>query len=123
MADYGLGPFRVRPRGKFDPTTKYRFLDWVSYEGGSYLLINQDTLNEDGEIIGVLPTGQEESELWWQCIAEPGKEGPVADQYYGFTEITDGQWDYSVTDKITIPEDGVTTLNITNAYNGCCGVV
>jgi hypothetical protein len=123
MADYGLGPFRVRPCGNYNPATSYRFLDLVAYNGGSYLLINQDTLDDNADVIGVLPVGQDDSELYWQCIVERGEKGETADQYYGFIEVTDGQWDFSETDKITIPEGGVTTLNINNIYNGCCGVV
>lgn len=123
MADYGLGPFRVRPRGRYNPSATYRFLDLVAYDGGSYLLINKDTLDNNIDVVGVLPAGQDESELYWQCIVERGEKGETADQYYEFVEVTDGQWDFSVSDKIIIPEGGVPTLTINNAYNGCCGVV
>ena len=48
MAEYNLGPFRIRPMGIFDSSKSYRFLDLVAYNGGSYVCINMDTI--DGKI-------------------------------------------------------------------------
>lgn len=122
MADYNLGPFRIRPRGEFKSSESYRYLDLVTYNGGSYVCINLDTI--DGiAVTGVLPEGQASSESYWQCIAHKGDKGDTGDQYKNFITITDGLWDYSKSDKIIIPDNGSVNLAIINVYDGCCGVV
>lgn len=122
MADFNLGPFRIRPRGVFNANNSYRFLDLVFYNGGSYILINQNAI-DGNEISGILPAGSTNSEDYWQCIVERGEKGDTADQYPAFITVTDGNWDFSETDKIIIPEGANTILNITNIYNGCCGLI
>lgn len=122
MADYNLGPYRPRPRGEFVSSENYRYLDIVTYNGGSYICINLDTI--DGiAVAGVLPTGSVESELYWQALAEKGEKGDMADGYNSFITVSNGVWDFNNSDKIIIPENAPDTLEISNAYNGCCGVI
>lgn len=122
MPDYNLGPFRIRPRGEFISSEHYRFLDLVSYNGGSYLCCNMDTI--DGvAVTGVLPEGQTKSELYWQCLAHKGEKGDIGGSYNEFIEVTDGVWDFDRSDKIIIPESGSDDIQISNAYNGCCGII
>ena len=122
MADYNMGPFRISPRGEFDGTESYRFLDLVTFNGSSYLCINFDTI--DGTAcIGVAPSGQVQSPLYWQLIASRGEVGPTPDFYQGFMKVSNGIWDYERTDKIFIPSDATDELGIQNVYNGCCGII
>ncbi len=120
MSDFNLGPFRINFRGEFTPYFTYRFLDAVTYNGGSYICINKDTI--DGiAVTGVLPEGQPNSLLYWQCIAH---KGDIGDNIYdGFLSVTNGVWDYSKSDKIIIPDNGESTITINNVYNGCCGMI
>lgn len=121
MADNNLGVFRINPRGKYDSTASYRFLDAVSFEGGSYLCKNYDTI--DGTAcIGILPTGQPSSELYWMCLAEPGATGK-AELYQPFITVNDFIWNFDESDKIIIPQSGTGTLQINNVYDGCCGLI
>jgi hypothetical protein len=123
MADFNLGMFRPKPRGVFNSTTSYRYLDLVSYNGSGYICCNEDTI--DGiACIGVLPEGQSNSELYWMCIASKGDEGAAASSYPSFITVLDNLWNYEKSDKIIVPEnaeDG--TLDITNVYDGCCGII
>lgn len=124
MNTFDLGPFRVRPRGTFDPSKNYRYLDLVTYDGGSYICSNYDTI--DGvACIGVLPTGEANSEMYWQCVAERGEGGliEVEDLPIGTLEEGSAIWDFDVTDKLYIPEDFTQRLNIVHAYDGCIGVI
>ncbi len=124
MADYNLGPYRPRPRGEFDGTMNYLYLDIVRYHGSSYININLDTI--DGiACIGILPEGQNESELYWMPIAEKGEKGDTADAYTPYVVVDNNTWDYSQGDKIFIPEvdEDVSILDITNVYDGCCGII
>ena len=122
MADFNLGVYRPRPMGAFDPTENYRYLDIVTYDGASYININLDTI--DGvSCIGVLPTGQAESEAYWQCIAEKGDKGDTADFYTPYIQITNGTWNYSDGDKAYVPEECTSIISIINPYDGCCGVI
>lgn len=117
-----LGPFRIRPRGEFSSEAKYRFLDLVSYEGGSYLLINYDTIDGTAAI-GILPEGAHDSDAYWQCIAKRGEPGLIEVEYLPIGNLEDGIWDFDVTDKIYIEESFVDVLDITNVYDGCCGAI
>lgn len=122
MAEYNLGPFRIRPRGEFNPSENYRFLDLVTYNGGSFVCINMDTVDGTAAV-GILPEGESKSQLYWQCIAHKGDKGDIGG-YQNFIKIEDGIWDYSESDKIIIPDEcTINTLDITNVYNGCCGIV
>ena len=117
-----LGPYRLRPRGEFDPKASYRFLDWVTYQGSSYACINYDTI--DGTAcIGVLPEGGSNSELYWQCLAKRGEPGLIEVEYLPIGNLEDGVWDFDITDKIYVEESFVDTLKIINVYNGCCGAI
>ena len=121
--DHNLGPYRPRPRGVFNGETNYRYLDIVRYNGGSYINCNLDTV--DGvACIGILPTGEAQSELYWQPLAEKGDQGPTADYYTPFIQVTQGLWDYSQGDKIFIPSDATAdSIDIINPYDGCCGII
>lgn len=122
MSRQNLGPFRIRPRGIYNSSANYRFLDLVTYNGSSYLCINYDTI--DGTAVtGVLPYGEVGSDIYWQCIAHKGDKGDTGDFYSEYLIITDGYWDYSVSDKIIVPEYSNTTLTIDNVYDGCCGII
>lgn len=120
--EINLGPYRINPRGKFSSTEIYRFLDLVSYDGGSYVCINYDTI--DGTAcIGVLPKGSHNSEIYWQCIAERGEPGLIEVEYLPIGNIDNSIWNFDVTDKIYIEESFTDRLNIINVYDGCCGAI
>lgn len=123
MVDNNLGPFRINPRGNFDPNAQYRFLDSVFYNHSSYLCINYDTI--DGvSCIGVLPTGEERSDKYWTIMAE-GVKGDIAPQYDSFITLDSPDWDYRLSDKVYLADsfDEKATLNIRNVYDGCCGII
>ena len=61
--------------------------------------------------------------MYWQCIGSKGDKGDRGDAYIGFIEVLDGEWDYTESDKIVIPELGSDTLEINNVYDGCCGLI
>lgn len=117
-----LGPFRLRPRGEFSSEASYRFLDVVTYEGGSYWCINYDTIDGTAAI-GVLPEGAHNSEAYWQCIAKRGEPGLIEIEYLPIGNLEDGVWDFDITDKIYVEESFLDTLEITNVYDGCCGAI
>jgi len=121
--DINLGKYRVRPCGDFSPTKSYEYLDLVSYEGGSYICINYDTI--DGTAcIGVLPEGSQNSEEYWQCIAEKGDPGLLEAEYLPIGQLDDvGVWDFSITDKVYIAADFTKTLTISNVREGDCGAI
>ena len=122
MADWNMGVYRPRPRGNYNDTTEYTYLDIVRFEGASYININLDTI--DGiACIGVAPAGQPQSESYWQCLGEKGDKGDVADSYLPYITVEDGAWDYTIADKIFIPETAEDSLRIDNVYNGCCGII
>lgn len=75
-----LGPFRIRPRGEFSSTEKYRFLDLVSYNGSSYLCKNDDTIDGTGAI-SVLPAGAHNSDAYWMLSASRGEPGLIEVEY------------------------------------------
>ncbi len=124
MAEYDLGPYRVRPRGEFNNSTIYHYLDVVTYNGGSYICCNLDSIDHDSAV-GIKPVGDTvvDSTMYWQCIGSKGDKGDKGDTYIGFIEVLDGKWDYAESDKIVIPELGSDTLEINNAYDGCCGLI
>lgn len=122
MSDYNLGPYRIKPRGEFDPEANYIFLDLVTYDGGSYVCINYDTI--DGvACIGVLPEGEVRSASYWQCIAHKGDKGDTGDMYLPFKTVSNGNWNYNETDKIIVPANATTNIEIENVYDGCCGLI
>ena len=122
MADYNIGPFRMRPRGEYNKDTVYRFFDNVLYRGTSYCNINPDS-NDDDSCIGIPPEGAERSEVYWLPVALRGEKGETGDAYQSFVEVRNGSWDYNVSDKIYIPEDATEKIDILNVYNGCCGTI
>ena len=124
MADFNLGPYRIRPRGLYNPAIEYQYLDMVKYKGNRYLCVNLDCTDEVS-CIGVLPDGAPNSELYWDCIGEKGDKGDSPDIYTPFITLSDANWDFSKGDKCIIPEDASvgTKLNITNIYDGCCGLI
>ena len=71
-----LGNVSPNPRGEYDNSEAYEYLDLVSLGGGSYLC-----LAELGQkITGIAPEPGETTE-YWQCIAVPGE---ITEEY---TEI------------------------------------
>jgi hypothetical protein len=123
MADFNMGPFKPNPKGKYDPSAKYKYFDSVEFDGGWYLNINRDEV--DGiSCIGILPEGQAESELYWMCLCRRGNDGKSPDAYLPFITIDEtGIWDYSLSDKAIVPKELDTKLTINNAYDGCCGII
>ena len=117
-----LGPFRIRPRGEFSPDAQYRFLDLVSFNGGSYLCINYDTIDSTAAI-GILPEGAHNSEAYWQCIAKRGEPGLIEVEYLPIGVLDGNIWDFDITDKIYVEESFNGVLDITNVYDGCCGAI
>lgn len=118
MSDYNMGPYRVNPKGEFKNTRKYKFLDLVSYNGSSYI-----NIYKEGETQNILPIGEAASYEHWALSAEKGDQGERSETYDEFKSISDGVWDYLETDKIFIPSDGSDVLEISNTYNGCCGLI
>lgn len=117
-----LGPFRIRPCGEFSSERSYRFLDLVSYKGGSYLCNNYDTIDGTAAI-GILPTGAHNSEAYWQCVAEKGEPGLIEVEYLPIGNLEDGVWDFDITDKIYVDESYSDEIEIINVYDGCCGAI
>ena len=126
--EINLGAFRINPRGEFDPNQQYEFLDAVTYNGSSYLCINNDIIDGVSNI-GILPEGEQKSELYYMLLAHKGDQGDIAPHYESFITLEDRIWDYSKSDKIIIPEDMVfdeennIRLIINNVYDGCCGMI
>ena len=124
MADYNLGPYRLKPRGDYSGTTEYTYLDLVRYKGSGYVCCNEDLI--DGvSCIGIPPTGNTSSELYWMCMVDAGEAASASDyEYMGFITVDDMEWDYSEGDKIIIPETTSSSdLNISDVYDGCCGLI
>ena len=122
MADWNMGVYRPIPKGDYSDTTEYIFLNIVNFNGSSFINCNIDTV--DGvSCIGIAPEGMPESELYWQCIGHKGDKGDMADSYAPYLVIEDGTWDYSAGDKCIIPESAPNVLSISNAYDGCCGII
>ena len=111
MAVNNLGAFRLNPTGKFNPERQYEFLDMVEYEGSSYVCINDDIIDGVSNI-GIVPVGQEKSSLYYHLVAAKGDKGDIADKYDGFLKLDSNIWDYSLSDKVLIPEN--TTINSNN---------
>jgi len=122
MSNYNMGRFRPVPKGEFDPFERYEFLDFVYYDGSSYICINEDLV--DGvSCTGVLPVGQDESENYWQIYAAKGSKGDKVSAYTNFIEVgADGIWDFNESDKCILSVDAA-SLTIENAYDGCCGII
>ena len=123
-----LGAFRLNPKGEYDPREQYDFLDLVTYKGSSYVSINKDIIDGVANI-GILPVGEEKSPLYWALNASKGDTGPIAPHYDSFITLDSIVWDYSLSDKIIIPEDMKfedvlgKRLVIENVYDGCCGLI
>lgn len=135
-----LGPFRIRPRGEYNDTESYRFLDLVSYNGGSYLCSRYDTIDET-TCMGISP----EDTDYWMCIAEKGDTGSYEMEYLPIKTLTGNDtgkyieyiWDYNNplspnnTDKIRIDGDDKVDIDEkliikndnNNLYDGCCGSI
>ena len=117
-----LGPFRLNPRGEYDTATQYEVLDLVTYKGSSYVCINNDIIDGVSNI-GIPPEGHERSETYYQVIALRGDKGERAEKYDGFLKLSDGKWDYALSDKVIIKATDAVTLEISNVYDGCCGMI
>ena len=62
MATYNLGKFIMTPRGTYSSTATYNRLDFVLYQGSSYVCKSNNTLN-------VIPTNT----TFWQLLAQAGQ--------------------------------------------------
>ena len=121
--EYNMGPFKPNIKGDFDAVKNYEYFDMVYFNGSSYLNINRDLV--DGvSCTGVLPEGQAESELYWQCIAHKGDRGDNAIPYLPFIEIgSDGSWNFNLSDKAYLNNNIATSIDIQNIYDGACGIL
>ena len=62
-----LGNVSPNPRGEYDPSTEYEYLDLVSYQGGSYLCLAE----LGAKITGTAPEAGKNTECW-QMLTLPG---------------------------------------------------
>lgn len=126
--DTNLGPFRINPRGELDPNAKYKLLDLISYNGSSYLNINSDIIDGIASQ-GQLPDIGEPATKYYMLVAARGEKGESSNRYDSFSDLnmTTNDWDYSISDKITITDgsgyNNSKTINIANVYDGCCGAI
>ena len=66
-----LGNISLNPRGEYDDSAAYEYLDAVSYQGGSYFCLAE----LETTITGIAPDAGRNSEHW-QMIAAPGDMTP-----------------------------------------------
>ena len=66
-----LGNISLNPRGEYDDSAAYEYLDTVSYQGGSYFCLAE----LETTITGIAPDAGRNSE-YWQMIAAPGDMTP-----------------------------------------------
>ncbi len=66
-----LGNISLNPRGEYDSSAAYEYLDTVSYQGGSYFCLAE----LETTITGIAPDAGRNSEHW-QMIAAPGDMTP-----------------------------------------------
>lgn len=66
-----LGNISLNPRGEYDSSVEYEYLDAVSYQGGSYFCLAE----LETTITGITPDAGHNSEHW-QMIAAPGDMTP-----------------------------------------------
>ena len=66
-----LGNISLNPRGEYDNSAAYEYLDTVSYRGGSYFCLAE----LETTITGIAPDAGRDSEHW-QMIAAPGDMTP-----------------------------------------------
>lgn len=66
-----LGNISLNPRGEYDSSAEYEYLDTVSYQGGSYFCLAE----LETTITGIAPDAGRNSEHW-QMIAAPGDMTP-----------------------------------------------
>lgn len=66
-----LGNVSLNPRGEYDSSVEYEYLDAVSYQGGSYFCLAE----LETTITGIAPDAGRNSEHW-QLIATPGDMTP-----------------------------------------------
>lgn len=66
-----LGNISLNPRGEYDSSVEYEYLDAVSYQGGSYFCLAE----LETTITGIAPDAGRNSE-YWQMIAAPGDMTP-----------------------------------------------
>ena len=66
-----LGNISLNPRGEYDSSVEYEYLDAVSYQGGSYFCLAE----LETTITGIAPDAGRNSEHW-QMIAAPGDMTP-----------------------------------------------
>lgn len=123
MSETNLGAFRINPRGELNPNAKYKFLDAITYDGSSYLSINNDIIDGTA-VVSKLPTDVDANE-YFQVLARKGDKGDIADRYCGVMILNNTTWDYSQSDKVSIGTsyDISQPLVINNAYDGCIGMI
>lgn len=124
MSDTNLGPFRINPRGELNPSKQYKFMDLITYKGSAYLNINNDIIDGTASI-GQLPVGYDAPTKYYMLLCEKGDKGDIADRYDSFITINNNNWDYSKSDKIKLGTgyDNTKPINISNVYDGCCGMI
>lgn len=110
MATKILGKVVITPKGEFNEATTYQKLDVVSYQGSSYICLQETT--------GNLPTNTE----YWQLIAQKGTDGVDGKDGTNGIDGKDGQDGVSATIQIgTVTtleaEQNATVTNVGTSTN------
>lgn len=92
------------PKGEYDNTATYAVGDSVSYNGSSYIAIQQTT--------GNLPT----DETFWQILAEKGDTGPQGPQGTPGVAAEDFRQNFTISNWIG-PSSGFYTINFLHNLN------
>lgn len=86
-----LGKILLTPKGEYSKTTVYRNLDWVRYDGGSWVCKIDGT-------VGIAPAENDN----WTCIAQ---NGSVAGEI-GWNKVTGKPFNGVSEEDFTVDEDG-----------------
>lgn len=112
MASQELGKVSLTPKGDYSSSTPYERLDIVSYNGGSYLALQNVT--------GVEPADDGTN---WMQIAAPGSPGSpgAPGTKVARVERTSGTGAPGTTDTYTMYDDEDTNIGTFTVYNGSDG--
>lgn len=103
-----LGRVSIVPRGAYDSTTEYHWLDIVQYGGSSFLVLKEN-------IIGVTPADGPD----YMLVVEKGDQGPAGSSIQKI-ERTSGNGAPGTTDTytITLTDGSTTTFQVYNGKDG-----
>lgn len=107
---YDLGRIALTPRGDYSPNNTYYALDFVYYNGSSYVCKSNGTNNQG--ITGVIPTNTN----IWQILALKGEAGIISDQQINVVvqRVTDNIME---ADVVVDPDYSSFKTNTKNALN------